>query len=267
MDSLHDEIIPLFKELGFTEYESKVYVCLLSKHPLTAYGISQMSGVPHSRVYDIARRLIKKGAAISVSKTPESFSPLAPDELISKIEKDKDRYILELKKCIKKISFKPDFDPVWNVSKKDEALQMAIDLIKNANHHIYLGLWDEELDLLLPELEAANNRGVKVVFLIYGEKKINFGEVFYHSTENIKHIDTLGRTIDCIVDSRSCIAGSFGVEENSQIVWTRNKGLVKVIEEYIIHDFYIAEIIQKYGKDIEKVFGKNLSLLRKKYDK
>jgi len=56
-----EKIIVYLKKLGFTEYEAKVYLALLSKHPATAYTISKASGVPHSRVYDIARRLIKKG--------------------------------------------------------------------------------------------------------------------------------------------------------------------------------------------------------------
>ena len=60
-----DIILNNFKELGFTEYEGKVYLSLLSNHPSSASNISNYSGVPHSRVYDVTRRLIKKGYAVS----------------------------------------------------------------------------------------------------------------------------------------------------------------------------------------------------------
>ena len=58
-----DKIEPILndlKDLGFTEYEAKVYLALLKNHPASAYTVSQDSGVPHSRVYDVTRRLIRK---------------------------------------------------------------------------------------------------------------------------------------------------------------------------------------------------------------
>ena len=264
---LQEEIVPYFKELGFTEYESKVYLSLLSNHPLTAYAISQKSGVPHSRVYDIARRLINKGAVLLAGKNPESFSPLAPEELIYKLKKSHKRFIDELEKRLEKISFKSDFDPVWNLSSYKDAMTVAKNLIDEAKNLIYIGIWDNELEELLPALKAAHDRGVKIVFLIYGKATVDFGEIFYHNTEHIKGITELGKTLECVVDSISCISGSLGGEKPCQIVWTKNIGLVKSIEEYIIHDFYLSEVQQIMGKQVEDIFGKNLAKLRLKYER
>ncbi len=262
-----EDIIVHMKQLGFTEYESKVYISLLSKHPATAYTISQASGVPHSRVYDIARRLVKKGAALLYGKNPESFSPIAPTELIEKIRKDHDHFAQELAKKLKKISFTSDFDPVWNLSDREEALRITRDIIDLAKERIYIGLWDEELEELLPELTHASGRGVQIFFLIYGARKIEFGEVFYHRTEKLRRVDGLGRTIDCVVDSEYSISGSLGHGADCQVVWTKNQGLIKSIEGYIIHDFYLAEIQRKFGNEIENAFGKNLSALRDKFQR
>ncbi len=56
-DKSMDTILSNLKELGFTEYEAKVYMSLINEHPLSAYNVSKNSGVPHSRVYDITRYL------------------------------------------------------------------------------------------------------------------------------------------------------------------------------------------------------------------
>ncbi len=260
-----DEMIFYLKKLGFTEYEAKVYVSLLSQHPASAYTISKISGVPHSRVYDITRRLIKKGLALQAGKNPERFSPLAPEQLIIKLNKNHEHDISELEERLEQVHFRSDFDPVWNLHSREEALRIARDLIEEAQEHIYLGIWDEELEILLPALQKAHERGTRTTFLIYGRSEVGFGELFHHSTEGIAHVRELGRTIDGVVDSAGCISGSLGAAEPCQVVWTRNRGLVKSIEEYLIHDFYQAEITRLLGTRIEEAFGKNLARLRAKY--
>ena len=46
--------------LGFTEYEWRVYRALLTESPATAYRLGKASGVPLSRVYEAASRLVEK---------------------------------------------------------------------------------------------------------------------------------------------------------------------------------------------------------------
>jgi sugar-specific transcriptional regulator TrmB len=265
MNRAAEQTIYYLKELGFTEYEAKVYICLLDQHPATAYSISQKSGVPHSRVYDITRRLIKKGFALLAAKNPERFSPLAPDELIRKLRKDHGRYLDDLNDLLDQIEFTSDFDPVWNISNPKEALEMTRRLIEGASQQVYIGIWDAELAELLPDLRAAHERDTEVVCLVYGSMEPDFGEVYHHRTRAIKGVETMGHTIDCVVDSNCCLSGSLGATQSCQVVWTRNQGLVKSIEEYIIHDFYIAEIENRFGTELETEFGKNLSKLREKY--
>jgi len=96
-------IIDDLMQAGFTEYEARVYLSLLASHPASAYTISQNSGVPHSRVYDISRRLIAGGYAVSSGTNPETFSPLSPAELIDKIKRDNANLTENLKKKLKRI--------------------------------------------------------------------------------------------------------------------------------------------------------------------
>src|SRR5512136_2578770 len=48
-------------QLGLTEYEARAYVAIVSIHEGGISEISQQSGMPRSRVYDIMERLAKKG--------------------------------------------------------------------------------------------------------------------------------------------------------------------------------------------------------------
>ncbi len=260
-----DPILENLKDLGFTEYEGKVYLCLITEHPLSAYSISKVSGVPHSRVYDITRRLIKKGFVTSKGTNPELFSPLAPEEMIGRIRKENEKVTDQLKRQLSHIHFKADFDPVWNLNDRDEVLETAQRIIRETESSLFIGIWDEELEVLETDLRKASERGVKVNILLYGEAEPDFGILCYHSIEKLEDIEEVGRSLDIVSDGDVCLTGSLGAREPCQTVWTRNKGLIKSIEGYIIHDFYIAEVSRFLGNRTEEIFGRDFTKLRKKY--
>jgi hypothetical protein len=68
--------------LGLTEYEGRVYRALLAEHPATAYRLGRRSGVPLSRVYEVANRLVEKGAAALVGGEPARYEPVPPETLV-----------------------------------------------------------------------------------------------------------------------------------------------------------------------------------------
>jgi HTH-type transcriptional regulator, sugar sensing transcriptional regulator len=265
MKSRIEETLTYFKEMGFTEYEAKIYLSLLSDHPASAYTISRSSGVPHSRVYDVTRRLIKRGIAMSSGTKPELFSPLSPDELVGKLRREYELFTDELEKRLTAERFVSDFDPVWNLPNREKALELAADLIGRAGDTIYIGLWQSEETLLSGKLQEAEKGGAKVYMLLYGDKKPAYGEVYLHETENMESYAELGHTLDCSVDATWCITGTLGGTQPCQIVWTKNRGLVQSIQSYITHDFYLAELHKEYGADFDKRYGKNLASLRKKF--
>lgn len=253
------------KGLGITEYESKVYLSLLRHHPASAYTISQNSDVPHSRVYDVTRRLIKRGFVASTGTKPELFSPLSPEELIEKLRQEYHHYTSELERKIQEIDFHSDFDPVWNNTSPKEVLDMTAEKIASAGSTVYLGIWAEELESLMEALEKADKRGVKIFLLVYGHTDVNIGTVYQHSTEDLPMYHDMGRSIDCVVDSQWCITGRFGRQHPCRIVWTKNIGLVQAIESYIKHDLYLAEINRDFDGEIERRYGHNLRALREKF--
>lgn len=261
----YQETLQGLTEAGFTEYEAKVYISLLTEHPASAYTISRNSGVPHSRVYDISRRLISRGFAVSTGTNPEKFSPLSPQELIEKMRREGDRLTRKLKEKLDNIAFVADFDPVWNIKNQEDALEKVREIVAGAERKIYIGIWLEDFLPIKEELRHAHDRGVNLFMLVYGETAIDFGEYYFHAREHLERIDTIGRTIDCAADSTVCITGDLGGPGPTRVVWTRNFGLVFSIENYLIHDLFIHEMERKLGDKMNQNYGKNLSKLRKKF--
>ncbi|MFH1786840.1 MAG: helix-turn-helix domain-containing protein [archaeon] len=78
----------LLKRLGLNQYESKVYVGLLSTGVSSAGEVSDISGVPRSRAYDVLSSLEKRGFVKVQNDRPVRYIPAKPEEVIRRIKAD-----------------------------------------------------------------------------------------------------------------------------------------------------------------------------------
>ncbi len=69
-------------------YEAKVWTALLSRGTSTAGELSNISGVPRSRTYDILESLEKKGFVIMKLGKPIKFVALKPTEVVERVKKN-----------------------------------------------------------------------------------------------------------------------------------------------------------------------------------
>ncbi len=72
------DVVDKLKELGLTEYESKVYYALIKNSGLTAEEISKTSNVPLTRVYSVLTSLQSKGMVLEISGRPKRFEAIQP---------------------------------------------------------------------------------------------------------------------------------------------------------------------------------------------
>jgi sugar-specific transcriptional regulator TrmB len=82
------------KELGLTENESKVYLCLLENGKLLAGQISRKTGIHRRNVYDITERLIKKGLIGYIKNNNRKLFEAANPERLKEIISEK-QHILD----------------------------------------------------------------------------------------------------------------------------------------------------------------------------
>lgn len=96
----NEEVFSLLKRIGLNQYESKVYVAILSQGLSTAGQISDHANVPRSRVYDVLTSLEKKGFAVVQMGRPIKYLPVRPEEIV---ERTKAEYEREYDGKVKKV--------------------------------------------------------------------------------------------------------------------------------------------------------------------
>jgi len=68
----------IHEDLGLSEYQAKVYVTLVISGQLKARDISQMSGVPRTKVYETLKNLVDRGLVIELPTNPSKFIASSP---------------------------------------------------------------------------------------------------------------------------------------------------------------------------------------------
>ena len=67
------EIIPILKQLGFSEKEIKVYLTLLKSGPSSVRTLAQVSGINRGTTYDILKSLIAQGLVSYYNKAAHQY--------------------------------------------------------------------------------------------------------------------------------------------------------------------------------------------------
>ena len=80
----------ILKKIGLTENEVNIYIILLKSGPITAYEISQKTGVYRVHVYDKLEQLMKKGLVTHIYKDAKKyFQATSPTKIIQYLEEKK----------------------------------------------------------------------------------------------------------------------------------------------------------------------------------
>jgi sugar-specific transcriptional regulator TrmB len=248
--------ISLMQNIGFTQYESQVYLALLQQSNISGYELAKISGVPASKIYQILNKLTDKEMILAIDSEPKKYAPLPPEEILSRFKND---YLGTIDNLTDKLGHLYANDEasesyIWNLSGRLEIIRKIVEFIDQAKRNIFLSIWDEEVDELQEALIQTASRDVEITIVHFGKKLLGIGDEYSHGNEHKIRIQRGGRRIALIVDDNKVVLGHFQKNGSSTAAWTANKGLVLLAKDYIIHDIYSIRIVQKYGQDAIDLF-------------
>jgi len=164
--SVNQSSINALKTMGLTNYEIKAYIALTSVISGTATDISEASGVPRSRTYEILKGLHKKGFIEINQGKPLRFNIVPPQDIF---EKARERIIEEFDQAETELNILYENQisqvpaPIWLIYGKDKIVKKEIEIIGRAKDSIFImggSMFKGELELLENSLNKAIRRGV-----------------------------------------------------------------------------------------------------------
>ena len=173
--SISDKTRKSLEKIGLTSYEIKTFTSLLTSGELTASELSQKSGVPYSKIYEVLGTLEEKGWIGSDDSRPTKYFAKSPSTGIEttrqKIETDflqnQNIILNELVPLYEKsgTSEKPD---IWVLSGTINIAAKILEMVENCRSEVMIALPEASQELVkqaLPKLRLLHDKGISITLL------------------------------------------------------------------------------------------------------
>jgi len=173
--SISDKTRKALEKIGLTSYEIKTFSALLRSGELTASEISQKSGVPHSKIYEILGILEEKSWIGSDDSRPTKYFPKSPatgiENTKQKIESDfsmnKETILNELTPLYEKsgTSERPD---IWVLTGIVNIVAKILEMMESCKNEVMIAVPQAGAELVkqaLPKLRSLHDKGIKITVL------------------------------------------------------------------------------------------------------
>lgn len=256
-------MIPSLRELGFTDYEARVYAALAQNSPISAYEAAKEAGVPTSKVYEVLARLEERGVVMEAREGDKKlYVPLEPTDLAQRERSKMGRVLDTLVQEWKAHRRPASLSWLWNLRSLEELQMRARQLIEGAKRTLLISVWDEELEWVNELLAGLANRGIQTATVVFGEGNgVGLGQVYRHPIRDTLYQERGGRGLVLVADGGEVLWATFG-SDAVEGVWSRSAGFVTLAEDYVKHDIYIMKLVSRYGADMLKRFGPGYRALR-----
>ncbi|MCP8309466.1 MAG: TrmB family transcriptional regulator [archaeon] len=215
-----ESVAKKLQKIGLTEYEAKVYLSLLRDHLNSATKLSEKSGVPRTKIYQVLESLEHKGWIRIYSGIPLLFKAVDPRDIFEKFKKDYseflksiqatlDREVMEMKEKFVILKF-----DVGLRSLKEEMRKAKTIWINNAT-----------TDFLKKVNDTFSKDAEVRVLLFPGEKKIDDKKVKFREA---------GVKIVCMVHNKEVPSMSITLDESRTFT---------VFEDPMNHQYVVDEML------------------------
>jgi len=166
--SISDKTKKSLEKIGLTSYEIKTFSALLKTGELTASDLSQKSGVPYSKIYEVLGTLEEKSWISSDDSRPTKYFAKSPstglESTKQKMENDfsKNQSIIlnELVPLYEKsgTSEKPD---IWVISGALNIAAKILEMVESCRNEVMIALPEAGEDLVkqaLPKLRSLHEK-------------------------------------------------------------------------------------------------------------
>lgn len=255
----------LLQQLGYSAYESKTYLGLLSCQPATAYEIAKNAKVPTSKIYEVLGKLVAKGVVQPrepTEKNTQQYVALDPKDFSQQLKANTISRANELLPLLESFSTESGNDYIWPLSSLDQVVSKSAEMIEQSTQTILVSCWAEELVWMKDALLRAESRGVKIAFVHFGKTAEKIGATYYHPIENTLYQEKGGRGLTLVTDNNVVLICNLKPNGALDATWSKNSAFVTVAEDYVKHDVYITKVTRFLPEEMQKRFGVEYEQLR-----
>ena len=244
-------VIDELQRLGMTGYEAKAYAALVAAGgPLSGYEVAKRSGVPRSTVYETIAKLAGRGAAYEVRAGEDNVSYIAlpPNALLDRMSREFDASVDSLREALPQLAAPAQVRMMHDLPDRGSLLARAEDVVGAARTDLFVSGYPEEVEELKPLIRKAEQEGVEVTAVVFGEDDDPVGNTFTHRFSSPEVVlENLGcRLLVLVADREQAVIGG-AVEGEGWGAFTDDPAVVLVAVEYVRHDIAMHLIAERFA--------------------
>lgn len=174
--SLSDKTRKALEKIGLTSYEIKTYSALLKTGQINASDLSQKSGVPYSKIYEVLGTLEEKGWIGSDESRPTQYFAKPPVTAIENVRhnmetefKNSESVILKELTPLYEQSGTSERPDIWVLSGVVNIASKILEMVDSCRSEVLIAIPKVAEDLAreaLPKLRSLHDRGVEITILV-----------------------------------------------------------------------------------------------------
>ncbi|WP_106769046.1 TrmB family transcriptional regulator [Paenibacillus faecalis] len=258
-----EQLLNHLRSLGFTEIESKIIVDLAQHGPAGGYEVAKRLGASRSNVYAAMQRLERQGALQREDGEPVRYKTLKPEELTRMISGRVEASLAYVEKSLPRQS--GNAEPFVSIQGDKDVFEHVIRQLSQAEYEIVVDVWREEAALLREELEAAENRGVRVLWACDGPDHSLARTLAWTGWNGIEERKQGGRKFSFVIDRHWCMLGMRGGEMDTEAVVSSHPVMAELLLHHFSQEMVLYELEQDMGEQLEDTYGLYFSRIQSKY--
>ncbi len=227
------DLIENLMEFHLTRQEATIYVALITQGKLNGYEAAKQTGISRSNTYTALASLVDKGAAYLMEGNVTSYVPIPIEEFCD----NRLRHLKQVKEELLKDMPKKqeEIEGYLTIEGKEHIFNKMETMILNAKERLYISASEPILKILLPTLQDAVDRDLKVVIITSRPFQLKGATLYY--TEKSEY------QIGLIVDSQYVLTGDI-YEENkeSTCLYSKKQTLVDLFKESMRNEIKLIEL-------------------------
>ena len=226
------DIVERLTQFGLTRHEAAIYLTLLAEGDLNGYEVAKITGISRSNTYTSLASLVEKGGAYVIEEATIRYTPVAIAEFcenkIRKLQQSKQDLLATIP------SKRDAVEGYITIKGENNILNKLRNMILEARERVYISVPGQILETVLPDIEAAINRDIKMVIITNGSIALA-GATIHIAAQPLQQIRL-------IADSTNVLTGDINNGEHSTCLYSRKRNLVDLFKDSMKNEIKLIEM-------------------------
>jgi len=255
-----EQIKPLI-DLGFTEIEARVYLCLLQRSPLTGYAIAKAIGKATANTYKAIEGLARKDAIMVDEGESRLCRAVQPEDMLRRIRTNFERRSRQALDLMSNLRTHREDQRIYQLKSSNQVLDKVRKMLTDAREVVVADLFPAAVNVLRADLINTAKRGIKVWVSVYESVDLGEAQIMLSRAREYAVTQWPGTHLALVCDAEQHLYAllSADLTDVEQAIWSESTYLSCMAHNHLAAEFELASL---YAQNPENSTDVPIRLMR-----